>query len=358
MMSESGLAINGHFKKQKVTGVQRYARELMKAFENAGYRYTTVEPPVSLDSDILRQLWMQLVMPFRIPDDTLIWSPTNIGPVFYKNQVVTLHDIADQIHPEWFDKKYVGWRRFVLPPLLQRARGIITVSEYSRKTILERYPFTSGKIRVIYNGVRTDHFYPRPQEELDAARERYQLHKPYVITVGTLDPRKNIDGLIEAWHQLPGNIREQYELVVVGGSADKFSFRLQTRPHPSVRFLGYVDHKYLPALYSASVLFIYPSLFEGFGLPVLEAMACRVPVITSNTTSLLELAEGYARLTDPRENEEIADAITEFLDSEALRSHYLDKAFEYAQKFTWKKAAEETIRYFQAIRQAKKESYK
>jgi glycosyltransferase involved in cell wall biosynthesis len=344
------IVINGHFKQQAVTGVQRYAYEIIRQFKYNQWPFRYVEPPASLSSDILRQLWMQGGMPFQLGSDELLWSPTNIGPIAHQNQVITLHDIADQLHPEWFDAKFVQWRSLVLPPLLKRVKGIITVSEYSKQTIVEQFPYTRDKIEVIYNGVRTDHFYSRPEEEIDVVLAKYKLQKPYVITVGSLDPRKNINGLIAAWNRLPERIRKEMELIIVGGGATKFAFQIEEETDDSIRFLGYVPDKDLPALYSAATIFVYPSLFEGFGLPVLEAMACRTPVITSNTTSLKELAKGYAMTINPAEPEAIATALTGLLNSKELQNELSEKGYLYVENFQWSRTADKTYDFLRLIR--------
>lgn len=341
-MNETGLVINGHFKKQRVTGVQRYALEILREFDQRGKSYSTVEPPQYISSDSLRQLWMQTVMPFKIPDDKILWSPTNVGPVVCENQVLTLHDIADQLHPEWFDAKYVNWRKLILPQLLRRVKRIITVSEYSKQTILERYPVSEGKINVIYNGLNTEHFYPRSSVEISQVRKNFNLHKPFIVSVGSLDPRKNINGLLKAWNLLPPKIREEFDLVIAGGSADKFSFRPEEEIDLSVRFLGYIDYNMLPALYSSAEFFVYPSLFEGFGLPILEAMACGTPVITSNTTALKEVAGNAAKVVNPASVDEIRSAIIALVESSTKRSNMIAVGFEWLSHFTWRKSANQT----------------
>jgi glycosyltransferase involved in cell wall biosynthesis len=341
-MGSDKIIINGHFRTQRVTGVQRYAREIISQFDEQHVAYSWLQPPRKLHSDALRQLWMQAVMPFKIPNDALLWSPTNIGPARCENQMITLHDITDQLYPQWFDKKYVAWRRFILPKLLRRVRGIITVSNFSQETILEHFPQVRGKVEVIYNGVRTNHFYPRGDREIERLRDQYNLQKPFVLSVGSLDPRKNSHRLIQAWKRLPAHIQNETDLVITGESAQKFVFNIDRTSYKNVRFTGYVSDEQLPVLYSAAQLFVYPSLFEGFGLPVLEAMACGTPVITSNTTALKEIAADNALAVNPKEPDAIADAINKLLESRDLREQYRRKGQNYAGKFTWKKTAEET----------------
>lgn len=339
------LVINGHFEGQPVTGVQRYALELLNEFNKKGFSYELINPPEQLSSQAARQIWMQSVMPIKLSKNQFLWSPTNTGPAFKREQVITLHDIADQLYPEWFSKKYVNWRRIILPGLLKRVEGIVTVSEFSKKTIIEKYPFTHGKVEVIPNGVNHDHFYPRANEEKSNVQKHFKLHKPYVITVSSLDPRKNIEGLVKAWNHLPERIRNDYELVVVGGEDQLFKFSLSAPPHSSIRFLGYVDSNYLPALYSSAELFIYPSLFEGFGLPVLEAMACGVPVLMSDCTSLSELAGDHVITFNPEDNDELADKINDtLLNYDDTRKKSI-KAEEFSKNYTWSKSATKTYNY-------------
>lgn len=341
-MRTERLLINGHYRQQRVTGVQLYANEIVKQFDKKNISYSWVQPPEKVTSDVLRQLWIQSVMPYNIPDDKILWSPTNIGPVRCENQVLTLHDIVEQLHPEWYDTKYVQWRRLILPKLLKRVRKIITVSHFSKRTIVERYPVTEGKIEVIYNGVQTDLFYPRGEKEKESMREKLNLHKPFILTVGTIATRKNTKGLIDAWKRLPENLRNEMNLVIAGTSAKKFAYNLDERPPDGVRFTGYIKNEQLPPLYSAATLFVFPSLFESFGLPVLEAMACGTPVITSSTTVLKEVTGNAAVCVHPESIDEIRSAIITLLDSSAQRSKMITKGLDRSSQFTWEKSAEQT----------------
>lgn len=343
-MKKGKLVINGHYKRQRVTGVQRYANEIVTYFQRNGIDYSWVDPPPYIISDIFRHLWMQSVMPVKVPSDKLLWSPTNIGPVMCENQVLTLHDIADQLHPQWFDDQYVQWRKMILPRLLRGVRRVITVSEYSKETIVSRFPQTENKIEVVYNGVRTDHFYPRSEQEIEQVRRDLKLEKPFVLSVGSLEERKNIRGLIEAWEQLPPQIRDEYELVITGESARKFAFKLDKQPSESISFTGYVQDAYLPVLYTEATVFAYPSLFEGFGLPVLEAMACGTAVITSSTTSLKELAKDKAMVVDPEDFQALAEALQKMIESSELRAGYEQKGRDYAPTFRWEDSGRQTIK--------------
>lgn len=343
------ISVNGHFTSQMVTGVQRYALEVLREFKRLGVAYRLVEPPEMLRSDALRQLWMQIFMTRKATGALPLWSPTNTGPISHPKHILTLHDLADQLHPEWFSRSYTRWRSLILPVLIRRVQRVITVSEYSRKTILDLFPFAESKIEVIAPGVNGGHFYKRPNTEVSAIRKEMRLERPYVITVGSLDPRKNLKGLLKAWNLLPPRIRQDRNLLVVGGSSGKFAFLIEEEPDETVRFAGYIPDERLAALYSGAEVFVYPSLFEGFGLPVLEAMACGIPVVTSGTTALAELPHGTAWTVDPQKPTEIAEAIHMMLERPPLRSEHIKAGLEYVQRFSWETTARRTVRVIESV---------
>jgi glycosyltransferase involved in cell wall biosynthesis len=342
-MSKGEIVVNGHFRGQMITGVQRYAIEVLRQFDRMEQDYRVEGPPKWISSQPVKHLWMQSALPLKLRKGDLLWSPTNLGAVAHSRQVVTLHDIADQLFPEWYSRQYVGWRKFFLPRLLSRVEGVITVSEYSKRMIEERYPQSRGKIEVIDNGIDRNHFRPMKPDEIGDLSERFGLNGPYAITVSSLDPRKNISGLLEAWNKLPQRVRDGMDLVIIGGEADIFSFELDVEIDPSVKFLGYVGHEDLPRLYSGAEFFVYPSLYEGFGLPVIEAMACRVPVITSNNTSLIEVAGDHALTVPPGDCEAIAAEILRLAESDTLKEEIAEKGYRHSEKYSWKRTAAETL---------------
>jgi glycosyltransferase involved in cell wall biosynthesis len=341
MISEN-IIINGRFLTQPVTGVQRYAREVISQFNRQDVTVGWLKPPDILRSAALNQLWIQSVMPFNISKDAVLWSPTNIGPVFCKKHVLTLHSIAEQVHPELYDKKYVAWRKWILPGLLKRVRKIITTSRYSRQTILDYYKQAQGKTEVIYNGVDLDLFCPRNCTEKRSIRQEYNLKKPFVLNVGTLSTLKNTNGLLKAWQLLPKTTRKELDLVIAGKPEKNIAYKFDKNRMRSVRFIGYVGGEELAALYSAAQLFVFPSLYESFGLPVLEAMACGTPVITSNNTALNEIA-GPAVIVNPNSIDEIRDSIQHLVNSPKKLQKMSAEGNAWAARFTWKKTAEKTL---------------
>jgi glycosyltransferase involved in cell wall biosynthesis len=253
--------------------------------------------------------------------------------------VVTVHDISYTRAPELFSGRDRMLFRFVRGSL-RRAARVIAVSEFTRADVCGRYGLDPGKVVAIPNGVS-----PRFQPLPDAAarvRERFGIDKPYLLCVGALQPRKNVPLAIEAYARLSGRGTE-CELVIAGGDRggrlDVLDAILRTRLTGSVHLVGHVEDDVLPALYSAARALVFPSLYEGFGLPALEAMASGTPVIASNTTGLAE-AVGDAGLTvDPRSVDELAEAMRRVLGDEELRQRLVAAGHARAASFTWARAA-------------------
>lgn len=318
------------------TGVQRYAAELITRLEG---RVHLISSNTAI-SGVRGHVWEQFVLPFRVGDH-LLWSPCNTGPISVSRQVVTIHDASTLDHPEWFSSQFAALYRLLLPSLAKAVTKIITVSEFSKDRLISGTSVQPDKIVVVYNGV-DPRFRPVDPDRITSLREKLALHKVYILVVGSLEPRKNLRRLLEAWKQVASEFRH-IELVVAG-RMDPRLYRNTgfTELPPGVRQIGYVDDGDLPALYSGALAFVYPSIYEGFGLPILEAMACGTPVITSNNTSLVEIASGAAELVDPFEAESIAGGIHTVVSDASCRESLIQKGLQRASMFTWEKAAEET----------------
>lgn len=333
------LYVNGHFLHQRLTGVQRYAREVLAGFDEAGYPYRLLSPPPKIAaSKVGQHFWEQVMLPFKPMDRAVLWSPTNTGPMYMNNHVITLHDAAVFVHPEWFSTAYVRWRTLLLPRIIRRAKTVLTVSEYSKGVICRHLNISPRQVKVVYNGIDTKRFQPADQASIERVRSKYALSGPYLLSLGSLDPRKNFGRLVDAWHHHTQQNPGEYTLAIAGGSNRNFSaFRLNGSD--SVKLLGYVDDADLPALYSGATAFLFPSLFEGFGLPVLESMACGTPVLTSNTTALDEIAGDAALKVAPENVRAIADGISQLLASNKLRQDLIGRGFERIKAFDWNHAA-------------------
>jgi len=326
----SAIVVNGRFMHQRVTGVQRYAREVTRRLADI-----TVIEPRRAASGLRGHLWEQFVLP-RKARHCLLWSPCNAGPVSLERQVITIHDCAFADLPEYYSENYVRWYRWMTPRLLRKCRRIITVSEFSRQRIVEFGRIEPEKVSVIPNGV-TPFWEQLTPDRVAEVRSRLKLPERYVLSVGSLEPRKNIKRLIEAWAQVPA--KDGSELVIVGSSCRVFQDPGLNGAEGSVRMLGYVSDDDLPAVYAGASVFVYPSLYEGFGLPVLEAMACGTPVICSNRTALPEVAGDAAILVDPESVQEMASAIGMLLADETRQATLRQAGIKRAQEYSWDRTA-------------------
>jgi glycosyltransferase involved in cell wall biosynthesis len=218
-------------------------------------------------------------------------------------------------------------------------RSILTVSEFSRQRLIEYLQVDPSKIIAIPNGV-DERFNRAATEAVPAMRARLGLPERYILFVGSLDPRKNLRGLLQAWEQI--STRLDCPLVICGASSHVFRSAGIDRLPESVVLSGYVADEDLPALYAGASLFVYPSLYEGFGLPVIEAMACGTPVVCSSTTALGEVAGDAACLVDPAEPESIAAGILRVAEDESLRGKLRGRGVQRAAEFSWNRTARET----------------
>lgn len=368
---------------QQRAGIGRYTRELVSALLEltSPHRYTLfaatgglespmldLEPKESvrvrtlpLSDEWLARLWHRARLPLPVEIITgrvdLFYSPDFVLPPTLPGTraLLTVHDLSFLHYPDHFVPKLVRYLSQVVPRSAVRADLILADSEATRTDLIERLEIPSEKVEVLYSGVAPRF---RPQEEPGERRrlqERYGLgdpsteeRRPYVLSVGTLQPRKNYIRLMRAFAELRP---DGHKLIIAGGEgwlcepilaeAEKHGDR--------IRMLGFVEESDLPALYRGAALFAFPSLYEGFGLPVLEAMACGVPVVCSNVSSLPEVAGEAALLTDPHDEEALAEAMQRVLEDEELQQQMVTRGLERATAFTWERAAQQLLAAFEAV---------
>jgi glycosyltransferase involved in cell wall biosynthesis len=274
----------------------------------------------------------------------LLWSPANVGPLAICRQVLTIHDLASLEHPEWFEKSFAFWYRCLVPRLVRRVRRVITVSEFSKSRLLELMRIPESHIFVVPNGV-DDRFYPRGDEEIRSVKEKIGISGlAYVLSVSSLEPRKNLARLLEAWAISAPRLPADVWLVVTGAQGKKNIFRtlnLERLP-PRVVFTGFIADQDLPALYSGAIALVYPSIYEGFGLPALEAMASGTVPIVSNATALPEVVGDAGIMVDPFRTDDLAGAITRIVEDSELRKSISRLAVQRSHAFTWNHTAELT----------------
>lgn len=326
------IAVNGRFVGRRLTGVDRYATEIVKCLGDEARLLT----PRRSAGGVRGQVWEQLRLPRELEADEVLWSPANTGPLSVAKQVVTIHDVSPLQHPEWFSADFALWYRIMLPRLVSKARHVLTVSEHSRNSIRTMIRVPAEKITVVQNGVNSVMF--RPQDG-SRVREKYRLAHGYVLYVGSIDPRKNLGRLISAWSRISHH--DDVELVIAGERGRAFRSAGLNKRAGNVRFLGYVPDSDLPELYAGAELFVMPSLFEGFGLTVLEAMACGTPVAASNGGALPEVSAGAALLFDPDSVEAMAEAICTLLNDDCLRADLVERGLRRARDLPWEKSAQQ-----------------
>ena len=264
--------------------------------------------------------------------------------------VATIHDLSVFHYPQHHPRSRVSFLQENLVQTLDSADRIVTDCELVRAELIERFDVPEEKICAIYLGVDSE-FCPKNPEQQEAVLARHGLTgSPYVLCVATFEPRKNVISLIRAWELLPHAIRGHYRLVLAGGKgwgntqADRALAGLIEKGE-AVN-LGYVPREDMPALYSAAEAFAFPSLYEGFGLPVLEAMACGTAVITSRATSMAEFAGDCLRLIDPLDIEELSSSLQTLLEDETERAELAQKAAKHAAGFTWERCAEQHLELY------------
>lgn len=272
-------------------------------------------------------------------------------PPHRKKLSTTIHDMTPWITPQFHRTTQIAADIAFAENFLKRADGVIADSENSRRDAIRILGLAPDRVRVIYPGVPGDYFSVGHPQVSDA-RHHCRLKRPYFLFVGSVEPRKNIDTLLDAWLSLPADFRQENELIAAGmpgWKADKTFLRLTNLEPESVRYLGYVPEARMPGLIAGAEALLFPSHYEGFGFPVAQAMAAGCPVITSNVSSLPEIAGDAALLIDPRSAGEIATAIARIGDSPSLRESLRAKGRERAQSFTWPRAAEQSFRYFESL---------
>lgn len=333
------VSVNGRFRVHSVTGLQRYAEELISRMK---HRLELIEPARKL-TGAAGHAWEQVVLPARTRG-TLLWSPCNTGPIAVRRQVVTIHDTFPLDHPEWFTKGFVRCYRAIVPPLIRNAQHLIAVSDYTKRRIAAAVPEAEGKTTVIHSGIGPQFNRKSIFSAGSSARLLGLPSRNYMLSVSSLEPRKNLKRILCAWERALPELPPDLWLVLAGkqGSSTVFGSEDLGSIPSRVVFTGYVPDSALPGLYAGAQAFLFPSLAEGFGFPPLEAMACGVPVLTSNCTSLIEVCGSATYLVDPLDTDQVAQAIRDLATDGALRVDLRHRGLTRVRAFQWDRAAEKT----------------
>jgi glycosyltransferase involved in cell wall biosynthesis len=360
-------------------GIGRYTRELISALLmlESAHRYVIFAAAGGLDdrgagdwkAEIQREgvqfrtlpfsdewvarLWHRLRLPIPVEVITgsldVFYSPDFVLPPTRRatRTLLTVHDLSFMHYPETFVPPLRRYLERVVPRSIARADRVLADSAHTRSDIISLFDAPPDKVQVLYSGVHP-RFCPEPEPgEQERLRDRYGIDdRPYILSVGTLQPRKNYVRLIRAFtNPKLETLKPETTLLIGGGRGWLYQdiFAEAEKHGDRVRLLGFVDDADLPALYRNGALFAFPSLYEGFGLPVLEAMACGMPVVCSDASSLPEVAGGAALLVDPLDTDALTQALARVLEDAELRREMVARGFAQAARFTWEQAARQLL---------------
>jgi glycosyltransferase involved in cell wall biosynthesis len=304
----------------------------------------SLSPDRGLSGHIKRIFWYQTALNQQLKRQQadLFFSPVAEGIFFPRiPQIVTVHDLIPLQYPE-LSPKWKYYYLYALPFLLKQSQGIICVSEYTKQDLVKNYRLNPDSIDVVYNGYAQDLFYPQPDR---AILQKYNLNK-YLLYVGDMRFYKNLSRCLEAFNSLP---LKDYQFVITGKKDDFFYPEIERQTaklaaKDRIIFLDYVPTAVLPSLYSMAQALVFASLYEGFGLPVLEAMACGCPVITSKVTSIPEIGGDSVLYVDPENVESIAQGMYQILTNTELKTNLIHQGLARAKLFSWDKTAEGVCR--------------
>lgn len=343
------FVVNGRYLTQKATGVHRYAFEICNKLHEMGVDFhvavpNEIHPDYKFNFKVVKcgsfntHLWEQISLPRylkRIGSPLLI-SFTGCGPLNYSNQIMTIHDVSHERYPEWFSKNYYRFYHYMMPRIGKKAHAVLTVSEFSKKEIVDTLGINAEKIHVVHSNVP---FHNKPSKEEVLSFTRNPEAERYILAVSSMDPRKNFVRLVEAFDKIKD---KSVKLYIIGMSFKAFNTPdLQKLIGENVHLPGYIPDEKLQTMYQNALLSVYPSLYEGFGLPPLESMTYGCPVINSDIPALREVSQDAALYVDPYNIEDITQKIEQLLVDEPLRKELQEKGLLQIKKYSWDKSAKQ-----------------
>jgi glycosyltransferase involved in cell wall biosynthesis len=279
-----------------------------------------------------------------------LYFEPNFIPLNLKSHctVVTIFDFSFILYPEWHPKERINYFKKYFWKNLKRSDRIIVISDYIKKEGIN-LGLPKEKLRTIHLGFDREVFKTYPPQDLQSIRKQYKLPEHFILFVGSIEPRKNLENLVRAYISLDEGIRKDIKLVLAGfkGWQNKEIMKLLKKVKSDILYLGYLPDKELGKLYNLATMLVYPSLYEGFGLPPLEAMACGCLVVVSNAASLPEVCGDAAQYVDPHDVNSIAGGIAKVLSDETLRRSLIARGLERAQLFSWEQAAKKHLEVFE-----------
>ncbi len=363
------IGIDAHHVNGKPQGSRTYLLGLIRALSRIStddllvYSFAPDETRKVLSGPALdhRRVFPQsarLRLPFVVPalqimDRLDVFHSQYVAPpISFVPEVVTIHDVLFETHPGLFEGAFSRRSVHLIRRSARRARVVLTVSEFSRRALVDLYQLPEDRVVVTPNAVDHERFRPMTTD-LTAVRKRHGLDAPFLLSVGRLEPRKNLTRLVRTFGRVRGRLDPSLRLVLAG--ANDFRFRdvleeVERQPEDTVRLLGAVSDEDLPALYNLAEALIYPSLVEGFGMPVLEALACGTPVLSSPRGALPEVGGNAVLWVDPEDEEELAAGIESIVSDRGLRETLRQRGLEQARRFDWDETAKRTLETYHSAR--------
>ena len=354
------IYINGRFLTQRQTGTQRNAYELtIKLFEfykdiiilmpNAPVNesYDVKNLPIKKIGFNKSALWEQLDLPYFLisKKHAFLVNLTNTAPVFYSNQLVSIMDMTVFIDSTWFNRRFATYYRWLVPKIVKKSKIVVTISECSKRNILKFTHVEESKVKVINCAVPSKFRSLANDEYMDYKDLLFKYsirEKQFFLAVSSLDPRKNFVNLIKGYQQLSTSV----PLLIVGSKGKSFNDEnLNNYEHnQNIIFTGYISDEELVKLYKSALCFVYPSLYEGFGIPPLEAMLCGCPTIVSNTSSMPEVCGDASIYVDPMDINSITKAMNDVIGDDNLRKNLIEQGYKRVNKFDWSYSAQQLIK--------------
>jgi len=303
----------------------------------------------------LRIMWEHTLFPLEcsLHGVDVIHSMLFVTPVFnLRKSVVTIYDMGFYLYPQYHEKKKVQYFRQMIPQSVARADLILTISESVKQELCNHFGITETKVRVTHLAHNNVFRVLDAQTEVEEAKKRWEIYSPYLLFVGTMEPRKNLPRLLDAFKVYKENHPDHCQLVIVGrhGWGDELERTIADKGlERDVKLTGVVPLNDLVRVYNGARALIYPSLYEGFGIPVLEAMACGIPVITSDCCAMKEVAGESALLVSPESTEEILYAIERVMSDDELCKDLRQKGLKHAKTFSWARTAAQTLQAYQDV---------
>lgn len=377
MIDSNKILINTSVLCSPLSGVGNYTYQIAKGLAELGvdneytyfygYRSKTLHLPkregrfslwikkgletVSCSKRILRELRGKMGSLSRESFD-LYFEP-NLVPLMVnaRRKVATVHDFSLALHPDWHPHDRVEYFRQHFWQNIKECDRIIVVSDFVREACVGEYGFPADKVVRIHNGYDSEVFRRYKGGQLEGVRTKYRIPERFILFVGSIEPRKNLEGLLRAYMQLPEGLKAEYKLLLVGfsGWQNAHIMSLINKLKDHVSYIGYVPFADLGMIYNLASLFVYPSFYEGFGLPPLEAMACGCPTVTSNVSSLPEVCDDAAYYIDPHDIESIRHGICTVLQDGSLGEVLVSKGLRRAQEFSWVKSTRDHLRLFDSL---------